>query len=397
MSNYIDLNKNGRLFPLWILSNFKKFQLPKNIINDEEDPCKIKTKLELRQYQKFISSYLDYRSPYKEILLYHGLGSGKTATTINLINVLYNFNPYWNVFILIKASLKGSWEDEIRTWLSKDEYEARKKNIKFINYDSPYADKVFLDAIKDSDSTKKNFFIIDEAHNFINNLYNNIVSKTGKRAYVIYDYILKEKIENQDTMIVLMSGTPAINNPFELALMFNLMRPGIFPSSELKFNELYIKSNQLSDDMKNTFIRRIIGLISYYSGADKQLFAEKRIEFVYCNFHEKQQKTYEHFELIENKLDKNRFSNKVSSTYKSFTRQSSNFTFPTISSKINGESRPRPSTFKLDESVIQKMLEGIEFDEKDKEYVEYNDLINVFIKELEKYYDKLKDLLNLMF
>ena len=151
MSNYIDLNKNGRLFPSWILFNFKEFKLPKNIIKEGEDPCKIKTKLELRQYQKFISSYLDYRSPYKEILLYHGLGSGKTATTINLINVLYNFNPYWNVFILIKASLKGSWEDEIKTWLSKDEYELRKKNIKFINYDSPYADKNFLDAIKDSD------------------------------------------------------------------------------------------------------------------------------------------------------------------------------------------------------------------------------------------------------
>jgi len=391
MSNYIDLNKNGRLFPSWILSNFKEYQLPQNIIKEGEDPCKIKTKLELRQYQKFISSYLDYRSPYKEILLYHGLGSGKTATTINLINVLYNFNPYWNVFILIKASLKGSWEDELKTWLSKDEFEARKKNIKFINYDSPYADKNFLDAIKDSDSTKKNFFIIDEAHNFINNLYNNIVSKTGKRAYVIYDYILKEKMENADTMIVLMSGTPAINNPFELALMFNLMRPGIFPNSELKFNELYIKSNQLGDDMKNTFVRRIMGLVSYYSGADKQLFAEKRVQFIDCIFHEKQQKTYEHFEQIENKLDKNRFSKKISSTYKSFTRQSSNFTFPTISSKINGESRPRPSSFKLDESVVQKMLEGIEFDEKDKEYVEYNDLINVFVRELEKYYDKLDD------
>ena len=106
-------------------------------------------------------------------------------------------------------------------------------------------DKNFLDAIKESDSTKKNFFIIDEAHNFINNLYNNIISKTGKRAFVIYDYILKEKIEAPDTMILLMSGTPAINNPFELALIFNLMRPGIFPSSELKFNEIYIKSNQL--------------------------------------------------------------------------------------------------------------------------------------------------------
>ena len=121
MSNYIDLNNNGRLFPSWILSNFKRFKLPENIIKEGEDPCKIKTKLELRNYQKFISSYLDYRSPYKEILLYHGLGSGKTATAINLINVLYNFNPYWNVFILIKASLKGSWEEELKTWLSKDE------------------------------------------------------------------------------------------------------------------------------------------------------------------------------------------------------------------------------------------------------------------------------------
>jgi len=134
-----------------------------------------------------------------------------------------------------------------------------------------------------------------------------------------------------------------------------------------------------------------MGLVSYYSGADRQLFAEKRIKFVYCTFHEKQEKTYEHFEQIENKMDKNRFSKKVSSTYKSFTRQSSNFTFPTISSKINGESRPRPSSFKLDESVVQKMLEGIEFDEKDKEYIEYNDLINVFVRELEKYYDRLDD------
>ena len=122
---------------------------------------------------------------------------------------------------------------------------------------------------------------------------------------------LKEKIESPDTMIVLMSGTPAINNPFELALIFNLMRPGIFPNSELKFNEIYIKSNQLSSDMKNTFIRRIIGLVSYYSGADKQLFAEKRVQFVYCKFHEKQQKTYEHFELIEKKMDKNRMSKKI--------------------------------------------------------------------------------------
>ena len=30
-----------------------------------------------------------------------------------------------------------------------------------------------------------------------------------------------------------MTGTPAINNPFEIALIFNLLRPGIFPNSEI--------------------------------------------------------------------------------------------------------------------------------------------------------------------
>ena len=108
------------------------------------------------------------------MLLYHGLGSGKTASTINLMNILYNYTPYWNVFILIKASIRGDWMDEIKTWLSKDEYSKRMENIKFIHYDSPYADKNFLDAIKESDSSKKSMYIFDEVHNFINNVYNNI-------------------------------------------------------------------------------------------------------------------------------------------------------------------------------------------------------------------------------
>ena len=99
---YVDLKMNGRLFPSWILLNFKDYKLPPTLRVTDDDPCKRKTKLELRKYQKFISSFLDYRSPYKDILLYHGLGSGKTATTINLMNILYNYTPTWNVFILIK-------------------------------------------------------------------------------------------------------------------------------------------------------------------------------------------------------------------------------------------------------------------------------------------------------
>ena len=103
MSDNIDLNKNGRIFPLWILTNFKKYHLPEIIRKENEDPCDISVKNELNKYQEFIGKYLDYRTPFKNILIYHGLGSGKTVSAINIYNVLFNYTPKWNVFVLIPA------------------------------------------------------------------------------------------------------------------------------------------------------------------------------------------------------------------------------------------------------------------------------------------------------
>ena len=175
-NNYINFQVNGKLFPSWILLNFKKYQLPEYIQKEGEDPCRMtKTKKELRKYQEFLSKYLDYKSPYRDILIYHGLGSGKTVTAINIYNILYNYNPEWNVFLLIKASLKKDpWEKDLENWLQSTDKKNRFNNIKFIHYDSPYADKDFMNQIKMSDSSKKTLYLFDETHNFIKNVYNNI-------------------------------------------------------------------------------------------------------------------------------------------------------------------------------------------------------------------------------
>lgn len=399
MSNkYINLKVNGRLFPSWILLNFNKYKLP-DVFQKSDDPKNKKTKLELQKYQSFLAAYLDFKSPYKEILLYHGLGSGKTATVINLINILYNYSPYWNFYIIIKASIKGNWLNELSIWLNKDEYENRFKNIKFINYDSPYADRDFLDSIRDSESSNKSLFIIDEAHNFINNVYNNIVSKTGRRAFTIYDHIQQTKIDDSDTRIVLMTGTPAINNPYEIALIFNLLRPNIFPNNELKFMESYVKGGILQDEKKNMFQRRIMGLVSYYSGTDRSLFAEKRIKFINVTMSDYQEEIYEHYEEIEKKIDsaKNRSrdkSKKTPSTYKSFTRQSSIFIFPVIKSGITGETRPRPSKFRVSSFEIQKLMQGENVNDETKNnkgFIEYNESLLLFIKELKGYFNKINN------
>ena len=386
-SLYPDLKVNGRLFPLWVLQNFKKYKLDPILKKEGEDPCNILSPSgtkELRKYQKFIGSYLDFRSPFKEILLYHGIGSGKTAATVNIYNMLYNYNPNWNVFVLIKASLRNDpWLRDLNDWLQ--DKDTRMPNIRFIHYDSPKADKDFIDAVKSADVQKKNIYIIEEAHNFIKNVYNNITSKTGRRAYTIYDYIQKEKKDNQNTRVVLLSGTPAVNNPFELALIFNLLRPDTFPMNELQFNELYIKDGKdtgLSVENKNMFQRRIIGLVSYYYGSTKDLFAEKNILVKKLNMDIYQEEVYERYEYIEEQLEKKSAMRKGgSNVYRSYTRQASNFVFPQIDQQVTGDNRPRPSKFRVNDDDAEKLLQGKTITDNSKSKTD----IIMYIKTIKKF------------
>ena len=366
-NTYPDLKINGRLFPLWILKNFKKYKLDPIIKKEGEDPCNMTNSSgikELRKYQQFIGSYLDYRSPYRDILIYHGLGSGKTASAVNVYNMLYNYNPGWNVFVLIKASLRNDpWMKDLKEWLYEKDKDERMANIKFIHYDSPKADRDFIEAIRNADVQKKNIYIIEEAHNFIKNVYNNITQKTGRRAYTIYYYIQKEKKENSNTRIILLSGTPAVNNPFEIALIFNLLRPDIFPMNEMHFNELYITEGKiptLNNQNKNMFQRRIMGLVSYYYGSTSDLFAEKIFLIKKLPMDKYQQEVYEHYEQIEEQLEKKSKQRQGGTkVYKSYTRQASNFVFPVISQQITGDNRPRPSKFRLSEEESEKILQGL--------------------------------------
>ena len=43
----INLEINGRIFPSWVVKNFKKFTLPEIIRKEGEDPCQEKLKKEL--------------------------------------------------------------------------------------------------------------------------------------------------------------------------------------------------------------------------------------------------------------------------------------------------------------------------------------------------------------
>ena len=401
---YIDLKNNGRLFPLWVLRNFKKYKLPEMFINESADMCNGTVKLELRKYQMFIEKYLGPKSPYNEILLYHGLGSGKTATSINIMNVFYNSNPNVNLIVLIKASLRDDpWMKDLKKWLqilrATDTEDSKiYKSINFIHYDSPNADKKFIETMKSIDTSKQTLYIIDEVHNFIRNVHSNIKSKSGKRAQVIYEHIMKDRKENRRNKLVIISATPGINTPFELALTFNLLRPGIFPSSELEFNRLFVTESNypiLSPSKKNLFERRIMGLVSYYIGATPDLYAKQRLKYIDLEMSRYQYSVYRYYENIEAKFQKqaSRYK-KVSKLYRTYTRQACNFVFPAIDSNINGELRPRPGKFRVSEPLADNIMKGknIEANESDVQNSlnSYMIALENFVRGTAKYFNDIK-------
>jgi superfamily II DNA or RNA helicase len=387
------------------MDNFKQYILPEIIRKEGDDPCNEKSKEGLTKYQEFVGQYLNYQSPFKDILLYHGVGSGKTNTAINVYNILFNYTPKWNIFLLIPASLHDDpWLKDIKRWMIQSDYERRFANIIFIHYDSPFADRDFLEKVKKADSSKTSLFIVDEAHKFINNVYNNISSKNGKRAQIIYDYIQQEKRENINTRIMLLSATPVVNNPFEFALIFNLLRPDTFPTSESIFEQIFISSTNfasLNENTKNMFQRRIMGLVSYYIGATPDKFAQKTVHYVNIPMEEYHQEVYEYFEKIEKEKEKIMFKmsrGKVGdqmSTYSSYTRQACNFVFPPISDKIDGEKRPRPSAFKIKESDATVIDEGKNLEKKnalikkDAHVLEYLKTIRIYVN---SFIDFMKDI-----
>ena len=61
--------------------------------------------------------------------------------------------------------------------------------------------------------------LIDEAHNFVSRIVNKIKKPTSM-AYKLYDYLM----DATNARVVFMTGTPIINYPNEIGILFNMLR-----------------------------------------------------------------------------------------------------------------------------------------------------------------------------
>jgi hypothetical protein len=238
----------------------------------------------LLTHQKIVRDYLNLYSPYRGLLLYHGLGSGKTCTSIAIAegmksekqivlmtpaslktnffaelkkcgDHLYRKNQYWE-FVgiagqptnieLLSTSLnipratieknRGAWLVDVKkpanfASLSSSDQESIdaqldvmiRSKYQDINYNGLNAN-----IMKNlTENGAKNPFdnkvvIIDEAHNLVSRIVNKM-KKPASINYKLYDYLMKA----QNARVVLLSGTPIINYPNEIAVLFNILRGAI--------------------------------------------------------------------------------------------------------------------------------------------------------------------------
>lgn len=80
----------------------------------DKDACKRRdpNKIETFYYQKFVRDYLGGGTPYRGLLIYHGLGSGKTCTSIAATEALI-WGGRKTIWILTPATLNNNFRQEL--------------------------------------------------------------------------------------------------------------------------------------------------------------------------------------------------------------------------------------------------------------------------------------------
>jgi len=325
-SNYY--MNNRKIFINFISSLFSSYR--EKFIKDKRTfTCAKKSseEFEMLTHQNIVRDYLNLYTPYRGLLLYHGLGSGKTCTSIAIAEGLKSGKQ---IYVLTPASLrmnyieslkkcgdpiyrkKQHWEfintqtndeliqplsmalklspDFIRNkggaWLTNvklpsnyDDLTSAEKNelneqlnemirykYKFINYNGLRIDN--LQALTNNftinpfDNTA---VIVDEAHNLISRISNKM-NKPNSLSHRLYNYLM----DAQNAKIIFLTGTPIINYPNEIGIIFNILRGKIKTwhfklniSTDRKISLETIKT--LFESKLNT--RRLVDYIEYKSSS----------------------------------------------------------------------------------------------------------------------------------
>ena len=291
---------NREVFVNFISQLFKEYR--RDIIEDKSqlscDQSQQSEEFKLLTHQKIVREYINLYSPYRGLLIYHGLGSGKTCSSIAIaetfqqlhsvalaegtINVrkvivmtpaalrtnffeelkkcgnpMYLKNQYWefvdtrgnqdmekkmsialNLPVSYIQQKRGAWFVDVKKLPNFESLTSEEKTTlddqldnmihqkyTFINYNGLRKSKLNEFTQNNTINPFDNkVIIIDEAHNFVSRIVNKIerddLSDPKFMSMILYKLLLTA----ENTRVVLLTGTPMINYPNEIGILFNILR-----------------------------------------------------------------------------------------------------------------------------------------------------------------------------
>ena len=272
---------------------------------------------EPREQQAILPNFISPNTPYKGLLLMHGVGSGKTMTAIRIAEQFKDQVSKYNtkIFVIVpgpntKENFKNELIDttgetylknkEALKQLSKEEIEIERRNAlynalkyyRILSYKSFYkkvlgekiVEKKVVNDVKIKSSYRKTetgeieretvldkitnmdntLIIIDEAHNLSGNEYGEALKK-----------IIKNSV---NLRILLLTATPMINLADEIVDLLNFIRP---EDDKIERDKVFTSDKNYLMKIKPDGIKylqdKARGYISYYRGSIPYTFA-KRVE-----------------------------------------------------------------------------------------------------------------------
>lgn len=359
----------GVLFPSWMAKFINEF--------NKKGKRKSNTRFQPLTHQHFLQAFLRNDSPMQSIFLYHGLGTGKTCSVLFTYNSLFNFDKSWNVFILIRKALTKTWRDAMQTCINTKN--GAGENIHFINYDgySTVVEKFETMLRKYQRPGVRDLFVIDEAHNMMSAVVNNIhhaKEKSRTPALRVYRKLQENLLNNKSTRLMVITATPAINEAYELAILFNLLKPSnLFPEDYNHFNDVFVepKTGGVKQRAKNIFQRRILGLTSFVMPANPNDFAQRvDIPIIRLRMSDYQESIYKQYRKNEQMMKRiSGDTNYGEGTFNIYTRQACNFIFPDMNKDFNAYTR-RTQGVKRNKQVFARLS-----DEQLRKIREYDEIV----------------------
>lgn len=333
-NNWILPNRIG--FGNYVYNTFHPSKYPKNTVKNsgcecDDTSCDVPSDvISLFPHQRIIKDFVQFDSPYKGLLLYHELGSGKSAASIaasegyigkkkvfimtpaslvqNYINELLkmsktglNIKKSWTLIqvnrsdknvqniLLLKYSISSKFnKKENLLWIPLYDNDIEnavivKDKVKYSTLQSAEKSKIddtMLEIISNrynfvsyngltrelvnkltKEGFDNSFIVIDEVHNFISRVVNG-----SKLARNLYNKI----ISANNNKVVLLSGTPIINSPYEISTLVNLIRGNmnVYKLSLLKKSENPTNSKIIEKLIQDNLFQYVDD-VSFINGKDK--------------------------------------------------------------------------------------------------------------------------------